>query len=416
MRSAKSSHAFQKGRDDEQMVADGGNVEPLYRPREGPTKPPLAVSPPDREQNRDRERLCTLPGLEVWWDALHKTMEEGVVAFNRRGRITLFNPGAERITGWKADEALHASINLVFRLLQSEDNLQSLLASAEPLQPIQIRNREGKTLTLSMAVQEVESQRLDARGTLLVFRDITRDSAARDLRSHFLAKITHDFRTPLSAINASVEFLLEKFDQLTKEEVGVLLGSVHFSLTSLQTLIENLLESFSIEAGHFTVRLRPTRLVDVVFEAISVMEPLLNRRRQRVCVNRLGALPLVKADSTRLKQVLVNLLSNASKYGPLEQVIEIKIRPSGEMIRLSVIDEGPGIPFNKRKDLFKPFVRLSTQDGAQHGVGLGLSVVKAIVDEHGGEVGFDENRQGGSIFWFTVPKLETRNESAHCRR
>jgi signal transduction histidine kinase len=230
------------------------------------------------------------------------------------------------------------------------------------------------------------------------------DIALQQLRSYFLASITHEFRTPLSALNASVEFLLDEIDHLSKEEIKDLLRSIHLSSTGLQTLIENLLESINIEAGRVTVRLRPIDLDEVVEEAVHVVRPLLSRRQQQLVVYYPPGLPQVMGDATRLQQALVNLLSNASKYGPMEQDIDLAIELlANGIVRISVADRGPGISPSDREKLFHRFVRLDTPGSAQYGVGLGLSVVKAIIEEHGGAVGVDARTGGGSIFWFTIP-------------
>jgi len=234
------------------------------------------------------------------------------------------------------------------------------------------------------------------------------DMALQQLRSYFLASITHEFRTPLSALNASVEFLLDEIDHLSKDEIKDLLRSIHLSSTGLQTLIENLLESINIEAGRVTVRLRQIDLEDVVEEAVRVVRPLLSRRQQQLAICCPSWLPQVQGDPTRLQQALVNLLSNASKYGPMEQSIDLSIELlSGGFVRISVADRGPGISPSDREKLFHRFVRLDTPGSAQYGVGLGLSVVKAIIEEHGGAVGVDARPGGGSIFWFTIPVEDT---------
>jgi signal transduction histidine kinase len=230
------------------------------------------------------------------------------------------------------------------------------------------------------------------------------DISLQQLRSYFLASITHEFRTPLSALNASVEFLLDEIDHLSKEEIKDLLRSIHLSSTGLQTLIENLLESINIEAGRVTVRLRLIDLDEVVEEAVRVVRPLLNRRQQQLDISCPPWLPQVKGDPTRLQQALVNLLSNASKYGPMEQTIDLAIEHMpNKFVRISVADRGPGISPSDQEKLFHRFVRLDTPGSAQYGVGLGLSVVKAIVEEHGGAVGVDARPGGGSIFWFSIP-------------
>ena len=108
----------------------------------------------------------------------------------------------------------------------------------------------------------------------------------------------------------------------------------------------------------------------------------------------------------RLTQVLVNLLSNASKYGPTDEPIELTLDVPQDVLRVSVADHGSGIPLDERENLFRRFIRLDEENNTQYGVGLGLSVVKAIVESHGGSVGLDERVGGGSVFWFTIPLEE----------
>jgi K+-sensing histidine kinase KdpD len=241
----------------------------------------------------------------------------------------------------------------------------------------------------------------------LVIRDISEEAAARRLRSYFLANISHEFRTPLTALNASVELLLEDIEELSLAEIAELLNSIHLSVTGLQTLIDNLLESTSIEAGHFHIRCRPTDLGDVLTNALQVMRPLLERRRQHLSLAIFPQIPLVNADPTRLTQVLVNLLANASKYSPMETTIDLSLQNiNREKLRVSVSDQGPGIPLSERSKLYSRFMRLGETEKTQYGIGLGLSVVKTIIEAHQGEVGMEERPGGGSIFWFTIPVQE----------
>lgn len=234
--------------------------------------------------------------------------------------------------------------------------------------------------------------------------DVDTREATRHIHSYFLANITHEFRTPLSVLNASVEYLLDEFNQLSRDEIHELLKSIHLSVIGLQTLIDNLLESTNMEAGRFTIRPGPIKIDDIVAEAIRVMRPFVNRRHQSVSVDKPSGLPLVYGDPSRLTQVLVNLLSNASKFGPMGQTINLYTEVTNDSkVRVAVADRGPGIPPEDRVNLFQRFLRLDSPDGAQYGIGLGLSVVKIIVEEHGGEVGVDERPGGGSIFWFTIP-------------
>jgi PAS domain S-box-containing protein len=358
--------------------------------------------------------LKNLSRAKDWSETLIQSIAEGIVTIDDSGCITSFSQGAERITGWLRDEVLHQQLDEVFPLSNGDGKFSEHIPPYGGKRQISVLNRSGRNMTLAITDAPLVAPNSDTNQTALVLRDITEEEAVQELRSYFLANITHEFRTPLAALNASVEFLLGEIDQLSKSEIGQLLGSIHFSVTGLQTLIDNLLESINIEAGHFTIRLRSVDLMEIVVEAVEVMRPLLNRRHQHLSISKPDMLPMVKGDPTRLKQVMVNLLSNASKYGPLEQKIEISIDSENEeRVRVSVADAGPGIPLEERDKLFQPFVRLSAADGAQYGVGLGLSVAKAIVKEHGGEVDYEKRPGAGSIFWFTIPRQVKGHESSY---
>jgi signal transduction histidine kinase len=172
----------------------------------------------------------------------------------------------------------------------------------------------------------------------------------------------------------------------------------------LQTLVDNLLESASIEAGRFRISPRTTELGAIVAEAIETLQPLLSKYEQHLAVELPINMPIVRADPRRMVQVLVNLLGNANKYGPPEATIQLRVIADQHEARVSVADRGPGIPLEARNDIFRRFVY--PHEGAQTspaGAGLGLSVVKAIVEAHGGQVGVDDHPSGGAVFWFTLP-------------
>jgi PAS domain S-box-containing protein len=349
--------------------------------------------------------LSELSEAKAWSESLLQSLVEGVVTFDTGGRVTFFSRGAERITGWSSSEVLGKPLNNVFPL-PKDDNGQftDRIPPCGGKREIRVLSKGGQPITLAVTGARLVPPNSSATQVALVLRDITEEEASRNLRSYFLANISHEFRTPLSSLNASLELLLDEADHLSSEEINELLQSIHLSALGLQTLIDNLLESTSIEAGRFAVHCNPLDPNEAIAEAIRVMQPLLDRRQQSLSLTEPTQLPTINADRTRLTQVLVNLLSNASKYSPLGSTIDLILeKAEGSALRVSVADRGPGIPPADRANLFRRFVRLGTQDSAQYGVGLGLSVVKAIVEGHGGTVGVEERPGGGSIFWFTVP-------------
>ena len=139
------------------------------------------------------------------------------------------------------------------------------------------------------------------------------------------------------------------------------------------------------------------------------MRPLLAKHDQRLVVEVPDEMPDVHADSQRTVQVLVNLLSNASKYGPDDAEVTVSAATQENYVRISVADQGPGIPAEHREELFRRFARFGSDDNsANYGAGLGLWVVKAVVEAHGGDVGVDDAPDRGSIFWFTLPIARER--------
>ncbi len=226
----------------------------------------------------------------------------------------------------------------------------------------------------------------------------------RSLQAYFLGNISHEFRTPLAGMKVSLELLLENARDLSPAELDELLNSLHLSISSMGQLIDNLLESSKIEAEQLVLRRVTIDTQALIADAARLVQPFLNRRRQRLSVD-VPLMPVsILADSTRLVQVLVNLIANASKYSPTGGAIDISVERQSGATRVVVADRGAGIPDDKRDGVFKRFVRLGATASEDYGAGLGLSVVKAIVEAHGGAVGVDARGGGGSRFWFSLPE------------
>jgi signal transduction histidine kinase len=219
-----------------------------------------------------------------------------------------------------------------------------------------------------------------------------------------LSSISHEFRTPLSTLNASIELLLQEADTLTPDDLRQLLRPTQVSLLSLQTLVNNLLESSRIEAGRTVLHRQSLHLGQVVAEAGRVVWPLLQRRRQQVSLELPLRLPAVDGDESRLIQVLVNLLTNAAKYSPAGALIDVAVRDEGAAVLVTVADRGPGIPPAQRDRLFDRFTRLDDATGDESGMGLGLFVAKCAIEAHGGQIGQEARPGGGAIFWFRLPR------------
>jgi PAS domain S-box-containing protein len=348
--------------------------------------------------------LAELRREKAWTDHLLEAVVEGIVTVDTEYRITFFSKGAERITGWDRDQVAGRPCDEVFRTAETDEPFSHFIPPPGRKEKITVALPDARRVTLAVTGARLTPPGAGDAEVALVFRDVTEEEAMHRLLGHFLANVTHEFRTPLSAVAASAELLLDQFPDLSDAELHELLTSLRIGILGLQTLVDNLLESASIEAGHFRVYPRACDLGEIIAEAALTMRSLLDKHGQRLVVDLPAAIPVVHADPRRTVQVLVNLLSNASKYGPDDDDISVGATVTGEWVRVAVADRGPGVDPSHRAELFQRFIQPGLgNDTARYGAGLGLSVVKAIVESLGGHVGFEDRSGGGSVFWFTLP-------------
>jgi signal transduction histidine kinase len=207
----------------------------------------------------------------------------------------------------------------------------------------------------------------------------------------------------LMILDNALEILDTEYPRLTAEEFGQVLGTARRTARRMRTLMEDLLSAGSIQSGHFVVAPRRSELQAIVSDALEIVTPAIDGRGQRVEVVLPEGAPDVMADRRYARQVLSNLLANASKYSPEQSVIRIEVSPVANMVRISVVDQGPGIPQEQQSGLFERFYRVRSDNDAP-GVGLGLAIAKGIVEAHGGKIGIDSELGSGTSVWFTLPR------------
>ncbi len=331
-----------------------------------------------------------------------ESIDEAVLTINAALCVTSINQGGERMLGCPRSVAVGLPLSAVV----APDDGRALLLSDIPRHGsarIAVRTYGHQALMVS-AARSIPLQRDEQ---ILVLRDVSEDAALRQLKDAFLANITHEFRTPLAAQIASLEILREEGASLTAAEQRQMLDVLYTGVQRLDLLVQNLLESASIEAGYFRVDPEPCRLDILVTEAIELIQPLIRQRHQRIVVTMAPDLPPVRADGQRMVQVLLNLLSNASKFGPYGDTITIQVaHTETAWVTVSVTDHGPGVPASQRERLFERFVRPGVQTLPSQGAGLGLAIVKAIIDRHGGTVIVRDGVPSGMTMQITIPVAE----------
>jgi len=226
---------------------------------------------------------------------------------------------------------------------------------------------------------------------------------ASRLKSQFLANMSHELRTPLNSIIGFSKVLLNRLDGDLTERQEAYVRSVHNSSRHLLELITGILDFSRIEAGKFEMRQEKVDLLDVVEECIESSLPLVRDKRVKLEKDVPLGLPSIEGDRTRIKQVMLNLVSNAIKFTHAGRVL-VQVRQEGEMVHVSVADTGIGIAPNDLGRLFEPFQRLDNPLSQQaDGTGLGLAISKKFVELHRGRIWADSRESQGSTFHFTLP-------------
>ncbi|MDX2176045.1 MAG: sensor histidine kinase KdpD [Candidatus Sumerlaeia bacterium] len=229
-------------------------------------------------------------------------------------------------------------------------------------------------------------------------RIVAREAETERLRNSILSAVSHDLRTPLASILGSASSLQEQGELLSEVTRRELLGTITEEADRLNRLIANLLEMTRIEGGALRLELVPLPVEELVGTSLHAMRRAMAGRSVRTSVP--PSLPFVLADELLLQQVLVNLLENACKHTPAGTAIHLSAEQAGEVVILTVGDEGPGLPDVPSEQLFERFYR---GDRVGTGVGLGLAICKSIVAAHGGRIDARNRPDGGAEFRFTLP-------------
>ncbi len=220
-----------------------------------------------------------------------------------------------------------------------------------------------------------------------------------------VSTVAHELSTPLTSLSLMVEMLLNEFDTMARERARDMLGRIQQNVFWLDGLVENLRATSALDVGTIRPRLVPMPLDDCVATALALVQPILDRGRQRVERHGLGRRAMVLGDTRLIERVLVNLLCNAARYTPPGGLISLDVRSSTLWMEVRVTDRGPGIVADDQARIFERYVRgESVPFDRRAGLGLGLAVVKGIVQVHGGAVGVDSRPGEGASFWFTLPR------------
>ena len=331
---------------------------------------------------------------------------EGVYAVDKSRTIRYLNPQAARLLGVTPEQAVGRFCGDVLKPCNEdgrrpcETHCPIITArvdgSAKAVERLQLLESEPRTtvITSSSMVEGLQVQ---------VIRDETELEGVRRARDSVLANISHEFRTPLAAQLASIELLLEGMPTMQPEQRVELVRSLERGTLRLTRLIDNLLESVRIESGQLSIRHQTVDLHEIVDDSLALIGSLLTLRRQQIEVSLPQDLPLIAGDLHRLTQVFVNLLANANKFAPEGSTVRIGAEVRDTHVVTWVEDEGPGPAAADSDAIFARFRRGTDEEPEPGGLGLGLWIVKSIIDRHAGTIVLARTHEGRTRFVMTLP-------------
>ena len=253
-------------------------------------------------------------------------------------------------------------------------------------------------------------------GRAVIAHDVTTQWEIDRLKSEFVANVSHELRTPLASIKAYSEVLLDNREGMDASLRAQFLGVIQQEADRLQSMVEDILDLSRLETGQITVAISSVDLAEVAQEAILLLQVQAQPRGVNISATFGSSAPFVEADARMMRTLVKNLLDNAVKYNRDGGAVAVSIQDEGESICLEVHDTGPGIPAEALPHLFEKFYRVSPlEDDGHQGTGLGLALVKQIVDFHGGRVEVKSELGRGSLFRVTLPKQWHRWKGASGR-
>ncbi len=369
---------------------------------------------------------------------MFESITDGVIVTDLTGTVVEANDGAAHLVGYSNKEELIG--RNAFEFVSPKDRALAMNATKKTLEGGLVQERteytiltaDGEEINTDSSAAVLYDSSGNPTGIINVVRDITeRKKAEQELRerneqlkaqreelvekatelelvsqakSEFLASMSHELRTPLNAVIGFSELMLDGIPGEINDEQRGCVNDILDSGRRLLSLINDILDLSKVEAGKIELKLQNLDIADIISGVVQIIKPVLDKNRQEIEVSVMQGLPKVRGDKNRLEQILLNLLSNASKFTDQGGRVRIHVGRKDDYCQVAVIDTGIGIKKEDQEHVFEAFVQGETlSDRKKEGTGLGLTLTKRFVEATGGRIWMESEYGKGSTFIFTIP-------------
>ncbi len=344
-------------------------------------------------------------------EAILSSIGEGLILYSPHGIIERVNAAALRMLGHDEDEVVGKRFIDVLKAADSnkksisQNRRPSVLAVQKNIAlntKLVYERKDGSIFPVEITVAPIMAHGRTI-GAIEVFRDITQEEALDQAKTDFISLASHQLRTPLTTNKWYLEMLLSGDAGKLRPSQSEFVQKINTSNEHLIELVVSLLNVTRIESGRLSINPKLTDFHKLISSVVDSVQPKLKSKKQTITIE-VQPLPKISLDENMIRQVVLNLLTNAIKYSPEKTKIAIKAEQNGSYVQCEVKDEGYGIPPDQQKDMFSKFFRAkNTSEKEPEGNGLGLYLVKQIVGASGGKIWFDSAQNKGTSFYFTLP-------------
>lgn len=359
-----------------------------------------------------------------------------IIATDNAGIVRVFNPAAERMLGYRADEMIgkqnpacfHDAVELESRAAELSKEFgisvapgfdaivaHPALRGKEDEREWSYVRKDNSRIPVLVSVTLLRDQSGKSDGFLCIAYDLTEEKKNERIKKEFVSTVSHELRTPLTSIRGSLGLIAGGVAGKLPDQAAKLIEVAHRNSERLVRLINDILDIEKLESGKMQLDLKQQALLPIAKQAIDANRGYAREMGVTIELDEAASDIPVRIDADRFIQVLTNLLANAAKFSPAGDRVRVAINLTDDAVRISVSDNGPGIPPDFHHRIFEKFSQADSSDTRQKGgTGLGLAISKSLVESMGGEIGF-ESASTGTTFWVSLP-IAVKPTSISCNQ